>query len=323
MKYLAYTLSLIFILTFPVNGQEAPSQVQGQGTAVELTKKEKKQLEKETKKKEKELKKEQKKSKKTKSIKIGELPPETEEEVTNPLDIKIDINLGDLSSKKSDEKAKKHRGMSLAFGFIELATISDGLTFADKKWSQNRGGRALRSSAQSWDIFFSQYRLSKSPFWLRTGASISWNVLDFGDRSLISNDFYPGPEQGVTVRLVEDASVVYTRSSLTTSYIEAPLEFVFNSSKKGDKGVTIGIGGYVGLRLKTTRKINYTDLTGPVQDRKINRFYNNPVSYGLSTRLGYGSIYVKGRFALSKYFQQNLDIKVPYQLATLTLGIDL
>ena len=99
---------MIFLLTLNLKGQDASGEV----NSIELTKKEKRDLKKETKKKEKELKKEQKKSKKNKAIKIGELPPEDQEEETNS--IKIDVNLSGLQSKKSAEKVKIHRGMSFA-----------------------------------------------------------------------------------------------------------------------------------------------------------------------------------------------------------------
>lgn len=319
MKYLVYTLSMIFLLTLNLKGQDAS----GDPNPVELTKKEKRELKKETKKKEKELKKEQKKSKKNKAIKIGELPPEDQEEETNS--IKIDVNLTGLQSKKSEEKVKIHRGMSFTYGIIELADISGGgLSFADFEWAQNRSGRFLNSSSQSWDVFFNQYRLSKSPFWFRTGVSVFWSVLDFGDLSYVTTDFSPSPERGVTVILDPDSANIRTKSSLTTSYLEVPLELVFNNSNDGNRGITIGIGGYIGMRLQTTRKQNYTDLSGSVRDRRVNQFYNNPLSYGVSARLGYGSIYLKGRFALSKYFQQGADIiSRPYQLTAITLGIDL
>jgi hypothetical protein len=318
MKYLVYTLSMIFLLTLNLKGQDASGEV----NPVELTKKEKRDLKKETKKKEKELKKEQKKSKKNKAIKIGELPPEDQEEETNS--IKIDVNLSGLQSKKSAEKVKIHRGMSFAYGIIELADISGGgLSFADFEWAQNRSGRFLNSSSQSWDVFFNQYRLSKSPFWFRTGVSVFWSVLDFGDLSYVTTDLSPSTERGIDVTLDPDSANIRTKSSLTTSYLEVPLELVFNSSNDGNRGMTIGIGGYIGMRLQTTRKQNYTDLSGSVRDRRVNQFYNNPLSYGVSARLGYGSIYLKGRFALSKYFQQGADITSrPYQLTAITLGID-
>lgn len=319
MKYLVYTLSIIFLFNLPANGQDAS----GEATAVELTKREKRQLKKETKKKEKELKKDQKKSSKKNAIKIGELPPDNQEDEINPIKIDVNLDLGLVLSEKSAEKVKIHRGMSFAYGIVELADISGGgISFSNFEWAQNRPGRILRSSSQSWDVFFNQYRLSKSPFWFRTGVSISWSVLDFGEFSFVSTDY--SPQRVVAVQLDADSINIRTKSSLTTSYIEAPLELVFNSSNDGNRGVTIGIGGYVGLRLQTTRKINYADISGAVQDRRINSFYNNPVSYGVSARLGYGSIYVKGRFALSKYFQQGEDItSKPYQLAAITLGIDL
>lgn len=317
MKYLAYTLSIIFLLTLNLKGQDAS----GDPNPVELTKKEKRELKKETKKKEKELKKEQKKSKKNKAIKIGELPPEDQEEETNS--IKIDVNLGNASLENNVGKVKIQKGMSFSYGLISLLDISSGdIEFSAEGWTQNRQGTFFASSTQTWDIFYNQYRLVNSPFWLRTGASMSWSVLDFGKNNYISTDFPPGPEKGVSI--ITDTSIDRSKSSLTTSYIEIPLELVFNSSNDGNKGLTIGIGGYLGRRLQTTRKMNYDDMSGPIQDRRINRFYNNPWSYGLYARLGYSRIYVKGSFALSNYFQQAEDIQSPnYQLARLTLGIDL
>jgi hypothetical protein len=166
--------------------------------------------------------------------------------------------------------------------------------------------------------------LANSAFWLRTGASIEWSVLDFGNSNYIST-FSQFPESGVGVTVIQDTSLNRTRSRLVTSYFEVPLELIFNGSRDGNRGLTIGIGGYLGLRIQTARKMRFEDPFGAgiVNDVRYNSFYQNPFIYGLSVRLGYGDIFVKGKVVLIPMFQQNLINPVPYQAASVTLGIDL
>jgi hypothetical protein len=75
--------------------------------------------------------------------------------------------------------------------------------------------------------------------------------------------------------------------------------------------------------MRTARKIRFDDsYAGMVNDIQRNRFYQNPLIYGLSARLGYGDIFIKCKVALNPMFQQNLINPVPYHAASLTLGID-
>ena len=315
MKKFVYTLSLLCFLVTSSIAQDANA-----AESQELTKKEKRQLKKETKKKEKELKR-AKKSQPT--IKIGEVP--IQEEGNSPgMSDDVKLNLGDKPNGETKNRVKIQRGMSLSYGLISLIDLSSGLEFSSGAWSQNRQGTFFASSAQSWDISYNQYRLGKSSFWFRTGISIDWSNLDFGSNNYIST-FSQTPESGVGVTVLQDTSISRTRSRLTTSYLEIPLELIFNGSKTGNRGLTIGVGGYLGLRMRTTRKMRFEDANGGglVNDLRRNRFYQNPFIYGLSVRLGYGNIFVKGKVALIHMFQQNLINPVPYQVASVTLGIDL
>lgn len=316
MKKFVYTLSLLCFFVTSSFAQDANA-----AETQELTKKEKRQLKKETKKKEKELKR-AKKSQPT--IKIGEVP--IQEEVDSPgISVDVKVNLGDKSNEDKKNPVKIQRGMSLTYGLVSLIDLSSGnLDFSSGGWTQNRAGTFFASSARSWDLFYNQYRLANSAFWLRTGASIEWSVLDFGNSNYIST-FSQFPESGVGVTVIQDTSLNRTRSRLVTSYFEVPLELIFNGSRDGNRGLTIGIGGYLGLRIQTARKMRFEDPFGAgiVNDVRYNSFYQNPFIYGLSVRLGYGDIFVKGKVALIPMFQQNLINPVPYQAASVTLGIDL
>jgi hypothetical protein len=313
MKKFVYTLSLLCFLVTSSFAQDANAT-----ESQELTKKEKRQLKKETKKKEKELKRAKKRQP---TIKIGDVPIQ-EEVDSQGMSVDVNVNLGDKPNGDPKNRVKIQKGMSLSYGLISLIDLSSGLEFSSKEWAQNRPGTFFASSAQSWDIFYNQYRLAKSSFWLRTGASIDWSNLDFGTNNEIST-FDQSPEPGFGVRVDQDTSTKRIISRLTTSYLEIPLELIFNGSGMGDGGLTIGVGGYLGVRMRTARKIRFDDsYAGMVNDIQRNRFYQNPLIYGLSARLGYGDIFIKCKVALNPMFQQNLINPVPYHAASLTLGID-
>ena len=318
MKKLVYTLSLLCFLVTPTLAQDADAT-----ESKELTKREKRQLKKETKKKEKEL----KRAKKSQpALKIGEVPIQETDNGKDGLDVEIKVNLGDKSSEDKKPPVKVQRGMSLSYGLISLIDLSSGSPeFASGGWQQNRQGTFFASSSRSWDIFYNQYRLANSSFWFRTGASVDWMGLDFGRNSYVST-FSQSPEPGVGVIVILDTAIDRKISRLTTSYLEIPLELIFNGSRDGDRGLTVGVGGYLGLRMQTTRKIRFEDNFGggTVNDIRRNRFYQNPLVYGLTVRLGYGDVFVKGKVALIPVFQQDLVYPVQqYQAASLTLGINL
>ena len=335
MKSIVYTLSLICLLAAPVFSQTANSSSDVAASSVDqMSKKEKKALKKELEKNSKEIKKQEPKSKGI--IKIGEVPEsdEVEEESAVKVDIQATIKIDD---KSSGGIVKVHRGMSLTYGFLNLARKAlliptngfagddelDGTPSADKSWMQNQHYLSS-SSFSSWDIFFNQYRLGQSPFWLRTGASLSFNVLDFGKSTSITMDFPSADDIGVNADV--DASFTMKQSKLRTTYFEVPLELVFNSSNEGNKGITIGLGGYCGLRAKTSTLRVYpmsSDSTETIREIKINGFHTKLLSYGISARIGLGSFFAKGRFALSSYFDQGEKLITPdYQIFSATLGID-
>jgi hypothetical protein len=224
-------------------------------------------------------------------------------------------------SLRQTRKKKSFSGSSLSFGLAPgLAnSLQQGQRPSLSSWLPQEGS----VYAQSWELFFHQKRLGGSPFWLRYGLAWDYQSIDFGKHALIQVLPSPGWMSGVFV--AESPYGILRQSSLSTNYISVPLWLYINGSAKGNRGLSIALGTYGGVRVgKSMRVVQYfKEDYGRVTERIAGRFYTNPVQYGIQARLGYKRFHVTMRHALSPVFTPYADIIRPEaQVATLAFGWD-
>ena len=177
-------------------------------------------------------------------------------------------------------------------------------------------------STVSWDVFFHQRRLGRSPLWLRSGLTWDFYTVDFGTHTYLTTDLIPGANG---IYLMEDPSITFRNSTLSTSYLTVPLWFYLNGSRTGRKGFSAAAGLYGGIRAGApTRTLRYMDSNnGWTRERVNSRYYTNPISAGIQLRVGYKKFHLTARQSLTPLFNPRLDIVRPdVYVASLALGWD-
>jgi hypothetical protein len=163
------------------------------------------------------------------------------------------------------------------------------------------------------------------PFYLDFGANISWYNFKF------QNDHARMEKSEEEVIFYEDLLVGDPiKSKLTVSYINATLVPVFSFGKTGrkrdlfnwdyyDKGLRIGLGGYVGYRLWSFTKYTWRENDDKKKNHDRGDYFLNNLRYGLKFILGFRVVDVFVNYDLNTIFIEN---RGP-QLNALTFGITL
>ncbi|WP_264519666.1 hypothetical protein [Flavobacterium sp. N1994] len=105
-------------------------------------------------------------------------------------------------------------------------------------------------------------------------------------------------------------------SRLRNVYITTPvhLEFDFTKAKTKDgikvfrthESVRFGIGGYIGVRVKSKQKIEYERDGQDIYEKALGSFNVNDFIYGVSTYIGYGATSLYLKYDLNPLFKDNL-----------------
>ena len=84
-----------------------------------------------------------------------------------------------------------------------------------------------------------------------------------------------------------------------------PVMLQLDFSREGtDKGLTIGAGGYGGVRLYTLRELRYEDLNNESNwEYNYNNYFMNNWRYGLMAQLGYGSFKLTAQYDMNPLFR--------------------
>jgi hypothetical protein len=157
-----------------------------------------------------------------------------------------------------------------------------------------------------------------SKFYINYGGDFVWNNLRLkGDNILVKT---ANPD-GTTIFTDDLSERNYEKSRLRMIYLDVPVMFQFDSSKKGtDNGFTLGVGGYGGVRLSSSTRVKFDDFNGdPVKEITWNNFYTNPFRYGVIAQIGFGSFKITAKYDLNTLFRQDKDTP-DYQIGSLGFG---
>jgi hypothetical protein len=153
---------------------------------------------------------------------------------------------------------------------------------------------------RSWNINlnFAQFSMGFGSKYvgLVTGLGFEFNNYFFdGNNSIVEQDDY-------AVADTLDPSNL-AKSKLTTSYLRVPLliEVQFPRTVRS-KRVHISTGIVVGLKLGSHTKVMYKDDNGKDKDKNNDDFNISPFRYGLTTRIGFGSMSIFGDYYFTPMF---------------------
>lgn len=156
-------------------------------------------------------------------------------------------------------------------------------------------------------------------FQVKTGRPSTVNIYFFRPIHLFSKylAFAPGIGVGLdsyffekNLQIAPSGSSVFsinntlgiTKSKLSASYVDIPLEIHFSSSPNYKRAFRIAVGGKIGVLFASKSKIKYPDQGVQVKvkysDISVNRF-----RYGLTARIGYGILNFFAYYSLSSLFR--------------------
>lgn len=155
-----------------------------------------------------------------------------------------------------------------------------------------------------------------SKFYLKWGGEFSWHNFRLQGDNVINKT-----PNGIQFQ--PDTNNI-TKSKFEIAYFNIPLMLQMDLSDVGDmdEAFTLGVGGYGGIRLRSTRKLEYTDFDdAEVEERFRNDFFTNRLRYGVMFQLGWKSLKLTAKYDLNTYFQE--DKGPEYQLASVNIGFTL
>lgn len=154
---------------------------------------------------------------------------------------------------------------------------------------------------------------NNSPVSLTTGGTFDWYNFKFNPQNYLKLD--STGNQIAFGNYQEDFGKEARKSKLVVSYFSIPImwDFKMNFSKK--LKVTLGVGGYAGIRLGGRTKVNLEDEKIKVRDS----YYLNTWRYGLEGNIGINNTTLFVKYDLNTLFQEG---KGP-QLNPISVGIKL
>lgn len=222
-------------------------------------------------------------------IRVGDKEISIVEKYGDNAEIRID-NIDDDHSFRN----RKFRGHWVGFEWGINNFLDDGMTLS-------REGEASfmdLNTGRSWSINlnFAQYSLGfgTSHLGVLTGLGLEYNNYFFDGYNTIAevNDYVEG---------VDTANV--SKSKLTTSYLRIPL--IFEAQFPGSvraKRIFVSAGIVAGLKMGSHTKIVYKNDAGKSKDKNNDDFNISPFRYGLTARIGCGSLCVFGDYYFTPMF---------------------
>jgi hypothetical protein len=158
---------------------------------------------------------------------------------------------------------------------------------------------------------------SKNPFFFHSGLEISWNALMFEEQKRIAR----GADR-VELEQLKDAqgnNIGLRKSKLGITYLSIPLMLEFNPGRAGkSKGFHAGIGGYVGVKLKSWSKVKFDDSK---KERVVDGFYLNTLRYGVMGEVGYSWMTLFAKYDLNPLFRSGKSFDPNSDLNVLNIGL--
>ena len=141
----------------------------------------------------------------------------------------------------------------------------------------------------------------KSPVFLSVGPEFAFNNYMLNDNNKWVND------NGVT-RVVREAdpSRQYEKTKLATSSINLPL--MLNLKLRDQhcrETLSLGVGGFVGYRLKSWTKLKYNHEGTTYKDKDYSNYNLEDFQYGLQGILGYHGFEVFAKYNMNQLFKEN------------------
>ena len=151
----------------------------------------------------------------------------------------------------------------------------------------------------------------KSPLFFKTGAELSFNAFMFSEHRTIRGDSAVGV-------VLSDVKNNISKSKLGVSYLSIPVMFMLDYDRVKRGKLKLGLGGYVGIRLKSWSKVKYDDGS---KKKEASDFYMTNIRYGVMGQVGFGWLTIFAKYDLNPLFSSGKGFDRTSDLNALNIGV--
>ena len=250
-----------------------------------------------------------------------ELEKSIEDGVASDLDIKLDFDqeapeIPEAPKKKKKSNKTKFDSFEFHMGANSFRTMQGEATMTEDVLNH---WESINTRA----VFNNKRKIggAASPLLLSSGVALEILGFSFNNNNTISKVEQPtGPSTTEIVPITGMTDV--RRNRFDQVYVEIPamLELDFSPRGKVDKSLSVGFGGYAGVRLTSQNLALGSDSEGDRLQVVTNSNYNTHLfRYGLQAQLGLKGWKVTGRLDARTFFQKDAFNEDVY-VGSLTLG---
>jgi hypothetical protein len=222
------------------------------------------------------------------------------EELENEKDWHFDFDWekGWKNGKKWDEERRKEDSKRTRMVIDFHGGVN--LLLDDKGKLPENSARLDEWKSNVWELGFSGKTRMVGKSYVKYGLSFSWHDWTLRGKNIIDKDFL-GNRQVVFL----ESGYNVKHSEWRSMFMNFPTMLQLDFSREGtDKGLTIGAGGYGGVRLYTLRELRYEDLNNESNwEHNYNNYFMNNWRYGLMAQLGYGSFKLTAQYDINPLFR--------------------
>ena len=231
-----------------------------------------------------------------------EIELEGSEELENEEDWHFDFDWekGWKNGKKWDEERRKENSKRTRMVIDFHGGVN--LLLDDRGKLPENSARLDEWKSNVWELGFSGKTRMVGKSYVKYGLSFSWHDWTLRGKNIIDKDIL-GNRQVVFL----ESGYNVKHSEWRSMYMNLPVMLQLDFSREGtDKGLTIGAGGYGGVRLYTLRELRYEDLNNESNwEYNYNNYFMNNWRYGLMAQLGYGSFKLTAQHDMNPLFRTN------------------
>lgn len=196
-------------------------------------------------------------------------------------------------------------GFSL-LGQVEVTRYFDkdqlGIELLSLQWLDPPEGVVLEPYSNAFNV---QYMI--------TLAGKNSNVALALGAGLLTENYHmnslPVKEEGTLNLVPIEDGLNYTRNKIRLLTVEMPLEFRIRSNKNSrNKHWKMYLGGKAGYTFQSMHKYNGDNSASPgdhLKQKTYNLRYTEPLTYGVTARLGYGQFFISGYYSFTNHFQKD------------------
>ena len=184
---------------------------------------------------------------------------------------------------------------------------SIGIAFTSTSWLNTPADLMSYAPSLGFDLLYCKdYKLSGNNFTFAPGLAFSFQSA--GNNGL---PYYHWNTAGTSVdsttfAIIPD-SIDYITNRISQQWIQIPLEFRIRSNNNAHgKCFKVGVGGKIGYMIGNHYTHSEKDADNQISKMKLYHIRNlNPLQYGLTGRVGFGSVSLSAFYSMSTLFATN------------------